>query len=392
MDRSQQFLHFHQQPFAGGSLSNWLRMLTRNRFRVSPVYVARAAYVSLLSTVTALPRLVEHRYDGLVAGQDVSPVFILGHFRSGTTFLHTLMSHDPSLGYMSTFQTMLPGNFIWKAGLFKRILADSLPETRPMDNVEMAVDYPYEEEYAVANICPYSFYHGWYFPRRMRHYFNRYALMQAPSREITGWKTIYDYLLRKVAYAAGQPRLLLKNPCNTARVKELLELYPDAKFVHIYRNPYHVFFPPGGSTTTFCHCTRSRNTTGMTSQKTSCTATGPCTTGSSSSEASSPTATSSKYDTRTSSPGHWTPCGTYTPGSICPGLRRRSSISPTTLPPSATTRPDGTTSAGTCRSASTGTGIPPSTGGNTSPVDGKKRLSSRPRRPPLQARQVADAI
>ncbi|MBS3772782.1 MAG: sulfotransferase [Candidatus Thermoplasmatota archaeon] len=242
MDRSQQFLHFHQQPFAGGSLSNWLRMLTRNRFRVSPVYVARAAYVSLLSTVTALPRLVEHRYDGLVAGQDVSPVFILGHFRSGTTFLHTLMSHDPSLGYMSTFQTMLPGNFIWKAGLFKRILADSLPETRPMDNVEMAADYPYEEEYAVANICPYSFYHGWYFPRRMRHYFDRYALMQAPSHEIAGWKTIYDYLLRKVAYATGQPRLLLKNPCNTARVKELLELYPDAKFVHIYRNPYHVFF------------------------------------------------------------------------------------------------------------------------------------------------------
>jgi len=242
MDRSQQFLHFHQQPFAGGSLSNWLRMLMRNRFRVSPVYVARAAYVSLLSTVTALPRLVEHRYDDEIAGQDVSPVFILGHFRSGTTFLHTLMSHDPSLGYMSTFQTMLPGNFIWKAGLFKRILADSLPETRPMDNVEMAADYPYEEEYAVANICPYSFYHGWYFPRRMRHYFDRYALMQAPSREITGWKTIYDYLLRKVAYAAGQPRLLLKNPCNTARVKELLELYPDAKFVHIYRNPYHVFF------------------------------------------------------------------------------------------------------------------------------------------------------
>ncbi len=242
MDRSQQFLHFHQQPLAGGTLSNWLRMLTRNRFRVSPVYVARAAYVSLLSTVTALPRLVEHRYDDEISGQKVAPVFILGHFRSGTTFLHTLMSHDPSLAYMSTFQTMLPGNFIWKAGLFKQILADSLPETRPMDNVEMAADYPYEEEYAVANICPYSFYHGWYFPRHMRHYFDRYALMQAPSHEIAGWKTTYDYLLRKVAYATGQPRLLLKNPCNTARVKELLDLYPDAKFVHIYRNPYHVFF------------------------------------------------------------------------------------------------------------------------------------------------------
>ena len=29
---------------------------------------------------------------------------------------------------------------------------------------------------------------------------------------------------------------------DTARVKFLLEIFPNAKFVHIYRNPYHVFF------------------------------------------------------------------------------------------------------------------------------------------------------
>lgn len=242
MDRSAQFTRVHQQPLAGGSLSNWLRMLARSRFDISPVYLPRALYVSLLSTATALPRLVEHRHDGEIAGQDVQPVFIIGHFRSGTTYLHTLMSHDPSLGYMSTFQTMLPGNFIYRASMFKHILAGSLPETRPMDNVEMAADYPYEEEYAVANTCPYSFYHGWYFPRWMRRYFDRYALMQAPSGELESWRTVYDYLLRKVAYANGQPRLLLKNPCNTARVGELLDLYPDARFVHIIRNPYHVYF------------------------------------------------------------------------------------------------------------------------------------------------------
>ena len=36
-------------------------------------------------------------------------------------------------------------------------------------------------------------------------------------------------------------RLVLKNPVNTARIKFLLDLYPNAKFIHIYRNPYEVY-------------------------------------------------------------------------------------------------------------------------------------------------------
>ena len=36
-------------------------------------------------------------------------------------------------------------------------------------------------------------------------------------------------------------RLVLKNPVNTARIRFLLDLYPNAKFIHIYRNPYEVY-------------------------------------------------------------------------------------------------------------------------------------------------------
>src|SRR5262249_18446044 len=35
--------------------------------------------------------------------------------------------------------------------------------------------------------------------------------------------------------------LVLKSPSNTGRVRTLLELFPDARFVHIHRNPYDVF-------------------------------------------------------------------------------------------------------------------------------------------------------
>jgi hypothetical protein len=39
----------------------------------------------------------------------------------------------------------------------------------------------------------------------------------------------------------GGKQLVLKNPANTARIKFLLESYPNAKFIHIYRNPYTIY-------------------------------------------------------------------------------------------------------------------------------------------------------
>ncbi|MFH7027195.1 MAG: sulfotransferase family protein [Heteroscytonema crispum UTEX LB 1556] len=41
--------------------------------------------------------------------------------------------------------------------------------------------------------------------------------------------------------SANQKRLIVKNPINTARIKILLEMFPDAKFIHIYRNPYSIY-------------------------------------------------------------------------------------------------------------------------------------------------------
>jgi hypothetical protein len=61
------------------------------------------------------------------------------------------------------------------------------------------------------------------------------------KKRIDGWKKIYLFYLKKVTLSHGGKQLVLKNPSNTARVKLLLEMFPDAKFVHIYRNPYHTF-------------------------------------------------------------------------------------------------------------------------------------------------------
>ena len=47
--------------------------------------------------------------------------------------------------------------------------------------------------------------------------------------------------MKTVTFDKPGKRLILKNPPNSTRIKELLEIFPDAKFIHIYRNPYKVY-------------------------------------------------------------------------------------------------------------------------------------------------------
>ena len=47
--------------------------------------------------------------------------------------------------------------------------------------------------------------------------------------------------MQKTTIHNGGRRLLLKNRINIGRVDHLLRLFPDAKFIHIVRNPYNVY-------------------------------------------------------------------------------------------------------------------------------------------------------
>lgn len=55
------------------------------------------------------------------------------------------------------------------------------------------------------------------------------------------WERAYLDVLRKATLASGGKRLVLKSPTNLGRTAELLRLFPDAKFIHIVRNPYVVY-------------------------------------------------------------------------------------------------------------------------------------------------------
>lgn len=115
----------------------------------------------------------------------------------------------------------------------KAIHQRALPETRPMDNIKMHPDYPQEEEFGMLSLTPFSYYQTLFFPCRMMDHFKSFALLEGVNTK--KWEKEYLYFLKKVSYNNQRGRLLLKNPVNTVRVQNLLELFPKAKFIYIHR-------------------------------------------------------------------------------------------------------------------------------------------------------------
>ena len=238
------YLNVKMQPLAGTSFINWLRLLAENKFKIDWQFIPKALYVTFMISLFTPFRIYEKlKFDRIVEKERLPQIiFIIGHFRSGTTFLHYLMGQDKNLAYVSTRQTMAPWVFLTGEKFFKKIVEEHLPEKRPMDDLEMKADLPYEDEYALANFTPYSFYHGWYFPHRIHYYLRRYVLFENVDEKVKEeWKETYAYLLKKISYRYGGKPILLKSLVNTGRIKLLLEAFPEAKFIHIYRDPYKVY-------------------------------------------------------------------------------------------------------------------------------------------------------
>jgi hypothetical protein len=232
------------QPLALGSFQNWVRLLRENK-HIDTRFLGRALYVSVVSLFTGPMRVYQRlRYRSTFANVKIrrAPIFILGHWRSGTTHLHNLLCQDRRFGYVSALQVIAPDLFYVASEPFKALLRLGTPKNRLIDNMTWSIDGPQEEEMALGNMSPYSLYHLWSFPKNAREYFNRYALFKDVSSEvIETWKEKYIDVIKTATFNMQGRRLVIKNPANTGRIPILLELFPNAKFIFLHRNPYEVF-------------------------------------------------------------------------------------------------------------------------------------------------------
>ena len=169
-----------------------------------------------------------------------SPLFVLGHWRCGTTLLYFLLAQDSQFGFVDPMMTFTMNFYHLLGWLFKPTIVAHLHEGRPMDNIKYSMSLPIEEYISFSTLESDSVYPLNFFPQSFLRYNKNAFVDQFPEKKRENWKKSYDYFLRKVTALNGGKPLLLKSPDNTARVRLLKEMYPDAKFVNIYRDPYTV--------------------------------------------------------------------------------------------------------------------------------------------------------
>jgi hypothetical protein len=227
----------------GCDLFAWLRLLFRNRLAITP----RKWYVALIVTIVSLGhtllRWVQEawygsRLDRVPIAQ--APLFIIGHWRTGTTLLHEMLILDPRHTYPNTYQCLEPNHFLLTEGAFQRWFRFLLPSRRPMDNMPAGWERPQEDEFALCMMGQPSPYLTIAFPNRPPQDLQALDLDGLSPRQRQSWKNAFVRFLRRLTFKDAR-RLVLKSPTHTCRIPALLELFPDARFLHIVRDPFVVF-------------------------------------------------------------------------------------------------------------------------------------------------------
>ncbi len=229
----------------GTNLKLWLKLLLKNKFNVSLRYIPRVFIISLVVSFFTPLVLYEHlrfRKQIRKVKIDKHPIFIIGHWRTGTTHLQNLLLNDDQFGYLNLIEATFPYLLLGNYKLIHFLMKPLIPKTRAMDSMEMNPETPQEHEFALTNLCLHSPLTSLFFLNKEEEYL-KYALFnEVYENEFKEWKSAFSYLINKLTLKEEGKQLLLKNPLDTFRIKILLELYPKSKFIHIYRDPYNIFY------------------------------------------------------------------------------------------------------------------------------------------------------
>ena len=220
----------------------WFRLLAKNRFRIHPFKMPLAITLSAVSLLNSALRPLQQAILGRklakVQVKD-APIFIVGHWRSGTTLLHEMMVLDQRYTFPTTYECFAPNHFLISSWLVTR-WRFLIPSRRPMDNMITGWERPQEEEFALCNMGIPSPYLTMIFPNEPPQYPEYLDLETLSPDARRRWQQALVWFLERVTFRSSR-QIILKSPPHLARIKAILEVFPDARFVHIVRNPYVVY-------------------------------------------------------------------------------------------------------------------------------------------------------
>lgn len=227
---------------AGINMGNLLRLLSKNKITLRPKYIGRALFLIQSAVWSSIFASVEHlllKKKIETSPVPVDPIFIIGHWRTGSTFLHQLMNLDPNNAAPTLFQVALPDSFLVSYPYYKPIMKTLVDKTRPMDKVKLGMDEPQEDEYAIYRITDFSPLEKLVFPESTDYFLLHEKTFTLMGEAQNKWEKRLMTFYQKLFYKTGKT-IISKNPFNSFRIPTLARLFPGARFIHIVRNPIDV--------------------------------------------------------------------------------------------------------------------------------------------------------
>jgi omega-hydroxy-beta-dihydromenaquinone-9 sulfotransferase len=221
----------------------WLALIFSHSLRIHPLRWPMAFLITLITPFNSVMGAVQSLlYGRKIAETELPepPVFIIGHWRSGTTYLHELMSLDDRFGSPTTYQCFAPKHFLLTEWFMVNFMGWLVPKQRPMDNMAAGWSNPQEDEFALLVLNAPTPYFRMAFPNDPPPHMELLNMQGVAPEKLKRFEQAIVGFAKLITYRYGK-RLLFKSPPHTGRIETLARLFPGAKFIHITRHPYAVF-------------------------------------------------------------------------------------------------------------------------------------------------------
>ncbi len=223
----------------GTRFSVLMRLILRNGISLYPKYIARFLLLLVNSLISSTLILAEKRNYERKTRETIlpkAPIFIIGHWRTGSTLLHQLINLDPQFTAPTLVQTVIPDHLLFSTKYYVPILEKATPKSRPMDNVALSPHEPQEEEFALIRMGSISPVEQLIFPSGEGYFLKGYKHYVPEGKQLEYWKKNLLTFFKKITLQTGL-QIVSKNPYHTKRIEVLADMFPGAKFIHITRDP-----------------------------------------------------------------------------------------------------------------------------------------------------------